>query len=169
MNLQPIIKVLKQQSFQPNFLSVFINPFFFLRKGLYRQIKKSSRHLQGEMLDFGCGRKPYKNLFQVNKYVGVDIEVSGHPHQNSEIDVFYDGKTIPFPDESFDSFFCSEVFEHVFNLEEIIIELKRILKPGGKGLITVPFAWPEHESPYDFARYTSFGIRSVLERNGLRI
>ena len=32
-------------------------------------------------------------------------------------------------------------------------------------LITIPFAWPEHEQPYDFARYTSFGIRSVLEKN----
>lgn len=121
------------------------------------------------MLDFGCGRKPYKNLFTVDKYVGVDVEVSGHPHKNSEVDIFYDGVTLPFEKESFDSFFCGEVFEHVFNLESTIAELKRVLKKGGKGLITIPFAWPEHEEPFDFGRYSSFGIRSILEKGGFKV
>ena len=169
MSMSSIINYLKKQSFQPNFLSLFINPFFFIRRGLYKQLRKHSSHLHGEMLDFGCGRKPYKNLFTVNKYIGVDIETSGHSHKNSEVDIFYNGKTLPFPNESFDSFLCSEVFEHLFNLDEIITELKRVLRPGGKGVITVPFAWPEHEVPYDYARYTSFGVKSLLEKNGLKI
>ena len=105
-----IVRLLERQSFQPNLLSVFINPFFFIRKGLYRQIKRNSGYLHGEMIDFGCGRKPYRNLFNVDKYVGVDIEVSGHEHKNSEVDVFYDGKSLPFQSETFDTFFCSEVF-----------------------------------------------------------
>jgi hypothetical protein len=44
-----------------------------------------------------------------------------------------------------------------------------VLKPGGKLLITIPFAWDEHETPYDFARYTTFGIEEVLERNGIEV
>lgn len=169
MNLKKVVDLLKRQSFQPNLLSFFINPFFFIRKGLYKHVKKNSIYIHGKMLDFGCGRKPYKNLFTVDKYIGVDVEISGHSHKNSEVDIFYDGITLPFENESFDSVFCGEVFEHVFDIEGTIKELKRVLKKGGKGLITIPFAWPEHEVPFDFARYSSFGIASIFERNGFRI
>jgi ubiquinone/menaquinone biosynthesis C-methylase UbiE len=165
MKWQSALNILKKQSFQPNALNLFINPFFFIRRGLNKQIRKNSHALTGEMLDFGCGRKPYKNLFKVSKYVAVDIEVSGHSHKNSEVDVFYNGENLPFPNEVFGSLFCSEVLEHVFNLEGILSELHRVLKKGAQGLITTPFALPEHEVPYDFARYTSFGIKAILERN----
>ena len=74
-----------------------------------------------------------------------------------------------FPDESFDSVFCSEVFEHVFNLDEIITEIRRVMKPGGKILITVPFLWNEHEVPYDFGRYSSYGIKYLLEKHEFEI
>ena len=63
------------------------------------------------MLDFGCGSKPYKNLFKVKEYVGLDTEESGHNHRNEEIDVLYNGKQIPFVDNSFDSLFSSQVFK----------------------------------------------------------
>jgi SAM-dependent methyltransferase len=85
------------------------------------------------------------------------------------VDVYYDGKHLPFENETFDSLFCSEVVEHIFDPDEILKELNRVLKPGAKALITVPFSWNEHETPYDYARYTSFGITHLLEKNGFRI
>lgn len=122
------------------------------------------------MLDFGCGRKPYRNLFiNVSEYIGLDMQKTGHDHSLSEIDVFYDDKTIPFEDESFDAIFSGEVFEHIFNLEEVLDELYRVLKKDGKMLITIPFLWGEHEQPYDFARYTSFAIKYILEKKGFQI
>jgi hypothetical protein len=48
-------------------------------------------------------------------------------------------------------------------------EINRVLKTGGKMLITCPFAICEHEAPVDFARYTSFGLKALLERNGFKI
>lgn len=159
----------KRQSFQPNALSIFLNPFYFIRKGLYKGIKKNAVKLKGKLLDFGCGRKPYRNLFNVDEYIGLDIEVSGHDHKESEVDVYYDGKEIPFNAETFDALFCSEVLEHVFNIDEVLAEIHRVLKKGGKGLFTIPMAWGEHEQPYDFARYTSFGIKAIFERNGFKI
>lgn len=36
-------------------------------------------------------------------------------------------------------------------------------------LVSVPFVWNEHETPYDFGRYTSFGLRDLLERNGFAV
>ena len=122
------------------------------------------------MMDFGCGAKPYKKLFsKVNEYIGVDVELSGHCHENEDIDVYYDGKTLPFEDNSFDSIFSSEVFEHVSNLEEILNELNRVLKPEGMMLVTVPFVWNEHEAPYDYVRYTSYGIKRILRSHGFVI
>jgi SAM-dependent methyltransferase len=57
------------------------------------------------------------------------------------------------------------VFEPTAFLEEIC----RVTKPGGHLLLTVPFVWDEHEQPYDFARYSSFGLRHLLSAAGFRI
>jgi len=44
-----------------------------------------------------------------------------------------------------------------------------VLKPGGRLLLTVPFAWDEHEQPFDYARYSSFGLKYLLEKNGFTV
>jgi len=159
----------KREQFQPEIISIFINPFYLIRKTLFKEIKRNSYKLKGKLLDFGCGAKPYRNLFNVDEYIGVDIENKGHSHEKEEIDYFYDGKKLPFPDDSFDSLFCSEVFEHVFNLDEILTEIKRVMRNNSLALITTPFAWDEHEVPFDFARYSSFGMKAVLEKHGFQI
>ncbi len=164
-----ITAFLKKQSFQPGIAGLFVNPFFFIRRSLFLHIRRMVPELNGKLLDFGCGRKPYESLFKVDEYIGIDMEQTGHEHTSSKIDVFYDGKRIPFEDGSFDSVFCSEVFEHVFNLDEIVPEIKRVMKKNGKILITVPFCWNEHEVPYDFGRYTSFGIRHIFEKHGFEV
>jgi SAM-dependent methyltransferase len=149
---------------------IFLQPFFLIRKGIKDKIEVLAKSLSGRILDFGCGAKPYAPYFtNAGEYIGLDIEQSGHTHLNEHIDVFYDGKTIPFGENQFDAVFSSEVFEHVFNIDEVLAEIYRVLKPGGKLLITCPFAWPEHEVPYDFARYSSFGIKHILEKAGFKI
>ncbi|MCB0715769.1 MAG: methyltransferase domain-containing protein, partial [Chitinophagaceae bacterium] len=105
----------------------------------------------------------------VEEYVGVDFHGEGHSHENENIDVFYDGVQLPFPDNHFDAVFSSEVFEHVFNLEDMIPEIKRVMKPGAKILVTCPFAIAEHEQPNDFARYSSFGIKHLFEKNNFKV
>lgn len=149
---------------------MIVSPIYISRRGLYKSILKFASNIHGNVLDFGCGSKPYESLFSNSKsYIGVDIEVSGHRHIDSKVDVFYDGKKLPFPDKSFDSLVAFEVFEHIFNLDEVLTEITRILKHNGQMLISIPFAWPEHEVPYDNARYTSYGIKFILEKNGFEI
>src|SRR5688572_67960 len=169
MKNNKLIGYLRYQSFQPGILSIFINPFFFIRYALYKNIRSYVPRLKGKLLDFGCGRKPFEDLFTVDEYIGVDMAETGHDHKNSKVDVYYDGRHLPFDDASFDSLFCSEVLEHVFNPDEILAELNRVLKTGATALITVPFSWNEHEMPYDYARYSSEGIKHLLEKNGFRI
>jgi SAM-dependent methyltransferase len=164
-----IASYLRHQSFQPDVVSVLINPFYFLRRNLKNGIQHFSSQIGGKLLDFGCGRKPFENLFSVSQYIGLDIEQTGHDHSYSKVDVYYDGKHIPFPNETFDALFCSEVLEHVFNPNEVLPEIHRVLKKDALALITVPFCWNEHEIPFDYARYSSFGISDLLQKNGFKV
>lgn len=168
--LHNIKKWYKRQQFQPSWYSLSFLPYYIIRRALYLHIRDLAPNIShGRLLDFGCGSKPYKNLFAVNEYTGIDIENTGHPHDNEEIDVYYDGQTIPFPECHFDSLLCSEVLEHVFEPDQILKEINRVLKPGAKCLFTTPFVWNEHEVPWDYARYSSYGLPSLLEKNGFEI
>ena len=152
-----------------DFAPSLIHPFYIIRKSLLENVRKFSGSLSGRMMDFGCGSKPYKSLFKISEYVGVDYENEGHPHTNEEIDVFYDGKTLPFEDQYFDSVLCSEVLEHVFELDATLKEINRVMKSGSNILITCPFVWNEHEVPFDYARYSRFALKDILNRNGFEI
>jgi SAM-dependent methyltransferase len=144
-------------------------PAYLTRIGLYNAISKYACNLNGKLMDLGCGSKPYQSLFEVDTYIGVDYASEGHPHDNEDIDVYYDGITLPFPNNHFDAVFSSEVFEHVFNLEQLLPEVNRVMKNGAKILVTCPFVICEHEVPNDYARYTSFALKHLFEKNGFRV
>lgn len=167
---QTIKLSLLRARFQPSSWGLLINPYFLVRRRLFQILREASKKLSGNVLDFGAGMAPYRNLFtHTTRYVTVDIDISGHPEAEKRVDYHYNGKKLPFADEEFDGIFSSEVFEHIFNLDEILGEIRRVLKPDGKLLITLPFVWPEHEVPYDFGRYTPFGITSLLTQNGFEV
>lgn len=159
----------RKQMFIPPWYSVIINSNYLIARGISQGIKKNSHYMTGNMLDFGCGKKPYSSLFNVKNHIGIDVENPAHGNDSSVIDKFYDGKHIPFDDEYFDSMFSAEVLTHIFDIEEVIPELNRVLKKNGYFLLTVPFVWKENEKPNDSVRYTSFGIRHLLEKNGFEI
>ena len=155
----------RKEQFEPGLFALFFNPYYFNRKAIYTGIKKHSARFKGKLLDFGCGSKPYEHLFTVDSYIGIDLEVNeGHNIPKHKVDVFYNGDKLPFSENSFDSIYASEVFEHVFNLEEILNDINRVHKPGGLLLITMPFVWREHEMPNDFGRYTSAGIKHIMKK-----
>jgi len=162
-------QLLQREILNPGFLSIFINPYYFIKKGLITKLRKNAGYIRGTTLDFGCGKRSYEHLFDAEKFIGLEIEQSGHDHSKENIDVYYDGQRIPFKNRSFDCVLSIEVIEHVFNPEEIFNEFYRVLKPGGHILITCPFTWEEHEQPYDFSRYTSFGIQHLLETHNFTI
>lgn len=160
--------ILQRQSFSPTFIGLFVNPFYFARSNLAKAIGRHVSALSGKLLDVGCGSKPYQSLFDVEEYLGLDID-SERSRKLGIADYFYDGNTFPFQSESFDSALCNQVLEHVFNPDAFLSEIHRVLRPDGKLLLTVPFVWDEHEQPFDYARYSSFGLKALLEKNGFRI
>ena len=165
---QKLKEVIKKQQFNPKLTGLFTNPFYFARKGLAVEIKKFAPEISGRVLDVGCGKKPYKEFFHYSDYIGLEID-SKNTRQNSLADIFYNSKTFPFRDNTFDAIVLNQVFEHVFTPTTFFNEIYRVLKPGGRLLITLPFVWDEHEQPYDYARYTSFGIAHILKSHDFHI
>src|SRR5271170_7814734 len=94
----------RAESFRPRWLGLITNPAYIIRRGLWKAILQYAPEIHGKALDFGCGSKPFESLFtEVDSYTGVDIEVSGHPHADSKVDVYYDGRCLPFNDSEFDA------------------------------------------------------------------
>jgi SAM-dependent methyltransferase len=159
-----------EQTFTPGPFGFLVNPVFILRRRLLQTIQRLAPNITGNVLDFGCGTKPYRKLFaHCPDYLGLDYAPSLDAKNNPHVDVFYDGKHIPFDDQHFDSIVAFEVMEHVFELEATLKELNRVLKPSGHFLLTAPFAWDEHSQPYDFARYTSFAWPHLLAKHGFEV
>jgi SAM-dependent methyltransferase len=113
------------------------------------------------ILDYGCGVRPYEHLFEgyIDKYVGVDV--GNNPKAEIEI---LPGETLPFEDSEFDIILSSQVLEHVKDVDQYLHECSRLLKENGTLLLSTHGTWQYHASPYDYHRWTSIGLKNLLER-----
>ena len=121
--------------------------------------------VSGVLLDLGAGNQPFKGWYSGLAEKCVAIDVAPAPG----LDLLSLAAPLPFGPASFDTVLCTQVLEHVYDVEAAVSEIARILKPGGRVIITVPFLYPTHEAPYDFWRTTHWGLRSVLTRHGLKV
>ncbi len=113
------------------------------------------------MLDYGAGSSPYKAYFPKADYRGADITDAPTLCYKIKPD-----STINEVDETFDLIISTQVAEHVPNPEVYLKECFRLLKPGGRLLLTTHGSWDEHGSPYDFQRWTDCGLRRDLRHAG---
>lgn len=120
-------------------------------------------YCRGRVLDAGAGRGAYRAIIgrHASQYVGLDVGLS------AATAVVGDAQRLPFADGSFDTVFCSQVLEHVPEPWLALAEFRRVLKPGGYLILSVPHISWLHNEPYDFYRYTPHGLRFLLERAGL--
>jgi SAM-dependent methyltransferase len=73
---------------------------------------------------------------------------------------------IPVADDRYDLVLFSQVLEHIPEPAAVLAELRRVLKPGGRIWASAPLFYEEHEQPFDFYRYTQFGLRRLFEEAG---
>lgn len=106
-------------------------------------------------MDIGSGDKYYEDLFP-NK-VNLDIDPERKP------DVVGDARNLPFQDNEFDNILCLEVLEHINQPQKAIAEMQRVLKPGGKIILTTRFIFPLHDVPGDYFRYTKYGLQELFK------
>lgn len=129
-------------------------------------IKYSSKYICGVLLDLGCGEAPYKKFFLqfCDKYIGVDWSKSLH---NSKADIISDlNKKIEFKSNSADTLISLSVLEHLKEPQQFFNESYRVLKKGGNLILQVPWQWHIHEAPYDYFRYTPYGLKYMLNKAG---
>jgi SAM-dependent methyltransferase len=137
---------------------------------LHRFLARAGRAVQpGQLvLDAGSGRAPYRDLFAHARYETADfMAVEGKRY--AEQDYVCDLAAIPVEDGRFDHVLLTQVLEHIPEPGRVLAELHRVLRPGGTLWLTAPLFYAEHERPYDFFRYTQFGLRHLLEGAGFEV
>ncbi len=117
------------------------------------------------VLDVGAGDAPYRELFKHVNYMTSDWAESMHPGATAA-DVIAPADALPLEDETFQLVVCTEVLEHVPEPSAALSEFFRLLQPGGRLALTVPFVWELHELPHDYYRYTEPGLRYLLGKAG---
>jgi len=135
----------------------------FIKK-VAKKTKKGSK-----VLDAGAGEGRWGELFKHTEYKTQDKEVGEPNWDYSKIDYKSDITKIPVNDKTFDVILCTEVLEHLPEPEKALKELSRIIKKKGRLYLTAPQSWGEHEVPYDYYRYTTYGLRYLLEKTGFKV
>lgn len=106
-------------------------------------------------LDIGGGQNnPYRAFFQTKEYVLFDSNLGGKEGVEG------DAHALPFPDKSFDFVLITETLEHCHSPQRVMDEIRRVLKPKGHCVGSVPFLYPYHASGgmKDYYRYTRDGL-----------
>jgi SAM-dependent methyltransferase len=146
---------------------IFMMSTYTLRRHYIDEIL-SSTAFYGKVLDVG-GKKTKKRGFfrppleKVESWEYLNTDPSTNP------DYCCAAEGIAVPADSFDIVLMTEVLEHLERPEVAIKECCRVLKRGGKLIMTIPFLYPVHADPHDFQRWTSERISLELTKNGFRV
>lgn len=136
---------------------------------IVRYLRPAMGGLNGHVLDVGAGESPWREWLPPGAtYRGIDVGNAGEFGMEQARDdiTYYDGRTIPFPDATFDNAICIEVLEHVEDPVALVGEVARCLRPGAVLLVTVPWSARRHHVPYDFHRFTRERLQRLFESKG---
>lgn len=140
-----------------------IRPLRSLRARLRRKIVRG--HLESFIqkhatnvptLDLGCGNSRYAEYFPHR--VGMDL------HPGRGVSVVADGHALPVRSESFPAVLSTEMLEHARKPQTVVDEIERVLEPGGRVWLTTRFAFPLHEAPHDYFRFTAPGLAHLFRK-----
>lgn len=120
--------------------------------------------LAGRVVDLGgTERAPYlaklRGTFSVTS---VNMDTGAAP------DVMHDlEKPLPFKDQEFDHALLMNVMEHIFDHRQLLAEAARVVRPGGKVIVVVPYLFPYHASPHDYWRFSKEALERICVDAGL--
>lgn len=134
---------------------------YLILKDIAAFVRKAAHGCAGRLLDFGCGRSPYRSLFPSCEYVRADLDQS----KGADFVVSTEG-TVNAPSGSFDVILSTQVAEHVASPAVYFSECVRLLKPGGVLVLSTHGMWEDHAVPHDFQRWTADGLKRDLELAG---
>ena len=127
-------------------------------------------YVKGRLIDLGCGKVPLYEAYKPYIVENICVDWANSMNNNPFIDVKCDlTKNLPFKNDEFDTIILSDVLEHIPNPTFLFAEMHRILVHGGKIILNVPFIYWLHEKPFDFYRYTEFGLQYLAESNKFNV
>lgn len=147
-----------------------LHPQWFAYRHERRRYKIAGQLAKGRTLDIGCGRQnllPF--LSRECHYISLDTPATGEKLYRAQPDVFGTAQNLPFRDRQFDTVILLEVLEHLDQPETALQDAKRLVKAGGKLIVSTPFLYPIHDAPWDFQRWTLYGLQRLAKSTGTRI
>ena len=123
-------------------------------------------YLIGKVLNAGCGDR---DMTEYLKSQSADAVENCDFKSDIPGAIICDLESIPKQDSTYDSVLCNAVLEHVQNHRKVLAELKRVLKPGGYLVVSIPFLQPYHPNPGDYRRYTYNGMFELGKNNGFEV
>jgi SAM-dependent methyltransferase len=136
------------------------------RQANWRFLQEQIRALAHDavLLDVGAGHGDFADIFEGREAILLDV----YPYP--EIDVVCNlTSTVPFRASSFDAVVLMNVLEHVYDSRALFKVVNSLLKPGGIFVVAVPFLLKVHQAPYDFVRYTHFGLQRLGQDFGFEL
>lgn len=161
------------ESFSDHLGKTILHPQYFAEKYAWEAVEIATKEAHGVLLDIGCGRMPYRDhlLPKVEKYIGLDHPTTAKLyHGEIKPDMYADATEIPLKTGSIDTILLLMVLEHLPNPLQALKEAKRLLasKKGILVLSTVQM-YPIHDAPFDYFRYTRYGLDMLLKEAGFKI
>lgn len=142
---------------------------WLIKKFVNDKVRSHLKNLSGTVIDLGCGTRPYETdiINHADKYIGIDWNNTLH---GLNADVIADlNKPLPFGDGITDCIVTFEVIEHLAEPGLMLLEAYRILRSGGILLLSAPFQWWVHEAPWDYQRFTRYGLEYQFRKTGFEI
>ena len=128
------------------------------------EISKRVKNIGGVVIDLGRGKNPsYERFWQIkpDKFIWVDINEKAEPDIVADLN-----KPLPFSDNFADVVFLFNVIYILEKHEQILKEIHRVLKSGGKLFLTSPFIFNEAKEPVDYWRFTGQGLEKIVKESG---
>ena len=156
--------------FEVNHAGIFGGSGYSTELQTRKYIPLIQAHISGHVLDMGCGPVPYYELYADRTTSSTCVDRRQDPHVAQLLDQVVDlNDPLPFPDSSFDSVLLTDVLAHMRRPWEVVQEIGRVLKPGGKVVITAPFVYWLCEYPHEYYHPTRFALEDLCQGAGLEV
>jgi SAM-dependent methyltransferase len=140
------------------------DPYYICLSDLRIAIQRLIPPQRSRVLDYGCGGSPYRSLFEGSIYHRADLAGG----ENLDFEYRADSR-LPSEAFAYDCVLSTQVLEHVEDPAVYLEECYRVLKPGGHLLLTTHGIFEDHACPHDYWRWTSLGLRQMLEKTGFKV
>jgi SAM-dependent methyltransferase len=133
-----------------------------------RDLRLELAKVRGSLLDVGCGAQVFRNLIPSDvTYRGIDtIDAKAQFGYEIPDTHYFEGDDWGVEEGTFHTALCTEVLEHIQDPPSFLGRIYTCLRPGGRLIMTVPFAARWHFIPYDYWRFTPSSLNILLTNAG---